>query len=292
MLYGKETEVPHVIRINLINVRHPQTKPMTGECPTVLYKYKDVTGDGIAHVEDMLRNNCLWFASPNEFNDPFDCRCVYDIGNSREEVVLRKTTFLAQKGAPLSDALAQAEQDIPQHPDELERWQHQQLEAHSRRAANTGILCLTPLCNNQLMWTHYAKWHTGVCIKFRVRSEREVSHLDFIGAALPVEYADRCPLINFVRDDRVEIVRKAFLTKMTPYSYEAEWRIVRYDDGPGLKPIPIGIIGGVILGVRMKPTTRDRVIQACAEYDGDIDIVKTSLDPQTYGLRLKLERTV
>jgi len=265
---------------------------MTTECPIVLYKYKDVTGDGIAHVEDMLRNNRLWFSSPREFNDRFDCRCIYDNGNSREEVVLRKTAYLARKGASLSDALAQAEHDIPQHPDELKNWQRQQIEAHSRRAANTGVLCLTPHRDNQLMWAHYAKGHTGVCIMFRVRDEREESQLGFIGEALPIEYADRCPVINFVRDDPGSVVRKAFLTKTSSYRYEAEWRIVRYDDGPGLKPIPRGIIGGVVLGVEIDSTTRNRVIQACAEYDGDVDIVKASLDPQTYGLQFECERTV
>lgn len=265
---------------------------MTTETPIVLYKYKDVTGDGIAHVEDMLRDNRLKFSSPLEFNDPFDCRCEYNITKSREVVVLRMTEFLARGGATLCDALVQAEQEIPLHADELEEWQARKIAAHSHRAANTGILCLTPLCRSQVMWTHYAKWHRGVCIQFRVRDEREESQLDFIAEAQPIEYADRCPRINFMRDDRVEIVRKAFLTKTRPYSYEAEWRIVRYDDGPGLKPIPTGIIGGVILGVQMEPTTRDRVIQACAEYEGDVDIVKASLDPETYGLQLELERTV
>ena len=67
---------------------------------------------------------------------------------------------------------------------------------------------------------------------------------------------------------------------------------MRYDDVPGLKHIPTGIIGGVILGVQIESTTRDRVIQACAEYDGDVDIVKASLDPQMYGLRFELERIV
>ena len=75
----------------------------------------------------MLRNNRLWFSSPMDFNDPFDCRCVYDIRNSREEIVLRKMEFLARKGMSLSDALVQAEQDIPQCPNELEEWQKQQL---------------------------------------------------------------------------------------------------------------------------------------------------------------------
>ncbi len=265
---------------------------MDSDDPTVLYKYKDVSGDAITHVEDMLRNNRLWFSSPMAFNDPFDCRCVYDIRNTREEVVLRYTEFLARKRASLSDALAQAEQEIPRSPSELEEWLERRTEKLSCPAANTGILCLTRFRDNPIMWTHYAKKHTGICIVFRVRDVRENSHRDFFDSAWPVEYIDRCPLINFVRDDLVEIVRKAFLTKATPYRYEAEWRIVRYDEGEGLKPIPKGIVGGVILGVQIDSTTRQRVIQACAEYDGNVDIFRATLDPKMYGLRIELEKTV
>lgn len=180
---------------------------MDSDSPTVLYKYKDVSEDAIRHVEDMLRNNRLWFSSPKAFTDPFDCRCVYDIRNTREEVVLGKMRFLTRKGASLSDALAQAEQDIPRSTSELEEWLEQQIKGHSYRAANTGILCLTRFCDNPIMWTHFAKGHTGICIMFRVPDVRKDSHIDFIASALPVEYVDCCPLINFARD---EIVSRSF----------------------------------------------------------------------------------
>lgn len=265
---------------------------MTTENPTVLYKYKDLTRDGIKHVEDMLRDNQLWFSSPTDFNDPFDSRPVYDPWNSRKDVVWGMTGFLARRGASLADALAQAEQNIPQRPDDLKRWHRRQIEKRSRQIANTGILCLTPLPANQLMWTHYANSHKGICIKLRVPDECEESQIDFIANAQPVEYADRCPAVNLVRDEAVDIVRKTFLTKASPYGYEGELRIVRYDDGPGLKPIPVGIIGSVILGVQIKQTDRDRVIKACTEYDGEVDIEQAILDPQTYGLKFELVRTV
>lgn len=267
-------------------------KPMTIESPIVLYKYKDVTGKGIEHVEGMLCNNRAWFSSPDEFNDPFDCRRPYDVRNTRVQVVLRETEFLARKGSSLSEALAQAERDIPVDPGELEEWQRQRIEAHSCRAANTGILCFTTVPDDQLMWAHYAKCHTGVCLMFRVRDEHEDSQLDFIAEAQPIEYADHCPVINYVLDDRFVLVQKAFLTKGTAFSYEVERRIVRYNDGPGLKPIPRGIIGGVILGLRMEPSNRERVIRACAAYDGDVNIIRAELEPATYGLRFGLECVV
>ena len=92
--------------------------------------------------------------------------------------------------------------------------------------------------------------------------------------------------------DIEEMVRKAFLTKPRPYSYEAEWRIVRYNEGPGLKPIPEGIIGGVILGARIDEDTRRRVIDVCAEYDGEVEIFKASRDPNSYGLRFDPDENV
>ena len=58
---------------------------MARERPIVLYKYKDISGAGIDHVEDMLRARRIWFSCAPEFNDPFDCRCVFDVGNPREE---------------------------------------------------------------------------------------------------------------------------------------------------------------------------------------------------------------
>jgi len=125
-----------------------------------------------------------------------------------------------------------------------------------------------------------------------VRDVGKAEHLDFIAAAHPVEYADRCPLINVVRDGTPDILRKAFLTKSTPFRYEREWRIVLMDQGEGLKAIPKGIVGAVILGCNIDPVARERVVDACTRYDGYVEIVQATLDPETYGLTMKLEKTV
>lgn len=257
-----------------------------------LYKYKDVTGDGITHVEDMLSNNQIWFSSPTDFNDPFECGCKYDINNSREEVILRKSMFLVKKGASISDAIAQAEEDIPQQSNNVKEWQRQQIETHTLRAANTAMLCLTPICDNQVMWSHYAKKHEGICIQFRPLEDKLDSHLDFLAKAQQVDYSIRCPTVNFMSDHREELFRKLLLTKSMPYHYEKEWRLVLYNDGPGLKPIPEGIIGAIILGIKTEQEIEDRVIKASAEYEGDIEIVRANLNPETYGLRLDLIKTV
>ncbi|MEX0727137.1 MAG: DUF2971 domain-containing protein [Planctomycetaceae bacterium] len=265
------------------------------ECdqPTALYKYMDISCHRIERVECMLRDNKVWFASPLTFNDPFDCRCFFDVRNTREEIVSRKARFLIErKGYSQSDALAEAESEIPSDEDAVERWQTEQIEANSRRTANSGMLCLTPICDNFLMWTHYAGYHRGICIRFCARDVHAEAHLDFIGTAQAVEYVDHCPRINFVRDDSVDIVRKAFFNKANRFHYEREWRIVYYDKGEGLKPIPEGIIDAVILGCQIDPTDAERVINACTAYNGDVEIVRSKLDPESYSLSMELEKTV
>jgi hypothetical protein len=269
---------------------------LPGNCATVFYKYKDLSknlsGIGLEQFEDLMRNNRIWFSSPMHFNDPFDCRCMFDTRNSREQVVLRKAEYFTKSGMSINEAIAKADSDIPKDSDDLQKWQESQIQGHARRAANSAILCLTENYDNPIMWTHYAKWHTGICIVFRIQDQPDQSQVDFIAEAQPIEYSDRCPLINFVQDRSPEIARKALLTKSTPYFYESEWRIVRYDDGPGLKNIPEGIVGGVILGVNILSEDRERVIKACAGYDGDVDIVQAHLDPHKYGLKLIRELTV
>lgn len=266
---------------------------MKDEIPITLYKYKDISGTGINHFEDMVLKNQIWFSSALDFNDPFDCRVVFDMSNSREDIVLRKTNFLIKKKElPQSEAYSIANNEIPLKQSELDEYQIAQFEEHSVRAANSGILCLTPVYNNFLMWSHYARDHTGICIKFRVIDEHEDSHIDFFAKIKCVKYADRCPVINIVKDSNEEIVSKAYFTKSTAYRYEQEWRIVLYDEGIGLKEIPQGIIGAVILGCQISSSDRERVISACTSYNGKIDIIESYLDPTTYGLNFKTIETV
>ena len=268
-------------------------------CPTKLYKFKslevryskdkDIIYNGIEHVEDMLQQNQIWFSSPTEFNDPFECSAEYDIGASRDEVILRKMEFLNRKGKRLRQALAQAEDEIPQ---DHEGFLKQQIHDHYKRVGNSGILSLTHINDNQLMWTHYANSHSGVCIQFRCQSPQTTEQINFIGDALYVRYVENIPQIDFIRGKRIEMIKKAFFTKPLPYKYEEEWRIVKYDEGTGFKPIPKGIIACIILGVRIEVEDKNRIINACTQYEGDVEIKQAYLDPETYGLKFKSLMTV
>jgi len=266
---------------------------MPGKDITTLYKYKELTKKSLAHFEDMTRNNRIWFSSPLQFNDPFDCRRMYDTDNTREEIVFRKASVIAKhKNIPIKEAFSKANEEIPIKACDLEKWQERQLEWHSHRLANTGILCFSAVHDHFIMWTHYAKNHTGICFAISVQDTDAEDQINFIAKAQPVEYSDRCPVINFVQDSAMEIVRKVFFTKASPFRYEQEWRIVEYDKKAGLRSIPRGIISKVFLGCNIEKTAKERVINACIDYDGKIEIVQAELDPKTYGLKMIPEKIV
>jgi Protein of unknown function (DUF2971) len=257
--------------------------------PLALYRYCDLTGNGLEYFEDMMAHSRTKFSSPLHFNDPFDCRVRYDIRNKREDVVTRYAAYLIRKG--IGD-LEKAEREVPISTTELERWQEDRIQNISRGLANSGMLCLTTSSDNLVMWTHYAKHHSGICLEFKLRNDSDLEQIDFFAQARAINYTNEAPLINWVLDEMPAIVQKVFFTKALPYSYEEEWRIVYYDKSADVKPIPKGIIAAVIVGVNITPNDKERVIKACSNYDADVAIVQAKLIPVPYSLTLVQEAIV
>jgi hypothetical protein len=273
--------------------RQSKGTTMDDSRPTVLYKYKDISGCGMSHFEDLLSSNRLWYSSPNDFNDPFDCRCVYDVNNTRESIVNRLVSYLMQRnGMSELDARNEAEREVSTGPQGVKVWQEDRIKLLSLQAANTGILCLTSSHQDFLMWTHYAGRHTGICIQFRISDQSDEGQLGFIAKAMRVEYSERCPIINLVAEESTEVVRKAFLTKAECFRHEQEWRQVRYGERSGMKDVPRGIVGAVILGCQIERKDRDRVVELCAAYESDIEIVAATLNPERYALAFELQDIV
>jgi hypothetical protein len=48
-----------------------------GHCPIYLYKFYSPTIENVSDVQNRL----LWLASPESFNDPYDCKLSYDHDN-------------------------------------------------------------------------------------------------------------------------------------------------------------------------------------------------------------------
>jgi hypothetical protein len=257
--------------------------------PLTLYRYCDLTGKGLGYFEDMMAHNRTKFSSPLHFNDPFDCRVQYDIRNNRNDVVTRYAEYLTRTG---TGDLEKAEREVPVAIADLEKWQEDRIRNISRGLANSGMLCFTTSCDDLVMWTHYAKHHSGICVQFKLRNDSDLEQIDFFAQARAINYTNEAPLINWVLDKMPEVVQKVFFTKALPYSYEQEWRIVHYDKSPDVKPIPKGIVAAVILGVNIQPHDKERVLKACAKYEDEVELAQAVLNPVPYSLAFLREAVV
>ncbi len=143
----RQQDIEIVEKLSALNI-HPHNPS------NILYKY--------ASVKDALKilEGCtLLYQTPNNFNDPFDMHIGF--------LDFRQAAIDAfWKTAPVK--YTKAEIDIIVNKLSDDDWVRiaEQIIAGNRE--NTGVLCLSKTNVSTLMWSHYSRKHTGVCLGFRV----------------------------------------------------------------------------------------------------------------------------
>jgi|SRR5579864_2541818 len=244
--------------------------------PQLIYKYGDVRA---IDVIDRLR---LKVTPPNHFNDPFE------FTPQMAPDLLYKTAFrhvLDEEGmqeiypemiknGQFSGSLAAFREEIQRRTPTLTKalieTYPQTAEDFRRRFINMisetfGVICLSNICDDVLMWGHYANCHTGMVIGF-------ASGHDFWRRPQlqQVEYTTKRAMFdpNIELDDpqyRAQ-TRAIVRCKSSHWAYEQEWRQLRLlaecvaeSGNDNLKyyvPIPADLISRVILGFRFSSERR------------------------------------
>lgn len=223
-------------------MRNPEVK--------FLYKYQLLPTEGEEREKKLeaIKNNSAYFASPEEFNDPLDCRIEF---RPDEKDRLKFLEFLIEHSLPLppewslSDyltrvrsgdkaALAALEDFFVKSPQNILKL------INSEIYSKMGIFCLaeSPLCS--LMWSHYSDSHKGYCVEyerspgsllasntqtFRVRYTNEypsITMADFIASMNAVKSREEGKFIPLEE----LVIGSICLTKADCWSYEKEWRVI------------------------------------------------------------------
>jgi hypothetical protein len=135
-----------------------------------------------------------------------------------------------------------------------------------------GLLSLSEVKDDILMWGFYANGHRGVCLEFLASSTTP-----FFGRTLPVQYEEKYPLVNFFDSTPEEQIGTVLLTKSSHWKYEKEWRIIERR-GFGVYDYPPELLTAVILGAEMSGEHKKLI----GEW-----IKKGSVRPAVYEARLK-----
>lgn len=221
---------------------------------TQFYKYRSLaTVEHAGFAKDILLNHRLYCTAPAAFNDPFDCVPRYSFDATDSEKLARAVARIQ-----FEDPTVSKEEAIAKAPTRYQWVESNGLERFRTMIRDVvGIVSLSRVRDNPLLWAHYASAHTGISIEF---TASEVAHLDFFGHVLPVRYREDRPVIEFYRDPPREQVEKAVLTKSTHWKYERESRILTYNrDEERYFHFPPEVISAVYLGCRVSAGHRSQV---------------------------------
>jgi Protein of unknown function (DUF2971) len=267
-----------------------------------LYKYmswNEFTIDSIKHGE-------FWFSSPTKFNDPIDCGISLNTyGNTplfatilanglskigqatgatirnplqkesiAESVQELASVFITNNDA-LGSELSEAAQDQAAYKSLKEKF------------ASSGILSLSELGDNILMWSHYAQQHKGICIEFERNSSNFLGNQLY---TLPVRYSIKAPIINAksyrhaTKDEQNEMELSLVLTKASDWTYEREWRAIKIELADSIQPLDCRI-ASITLGLRTEEDAKSHVL-SLAKTKG-FKVNRTILKPNEFGLKIE-----
>lgn len=214
-----------------------------------LYKYRGYT----AYALEMLINRELYFASPEQLNDPYDCRI-----NIRDS--LRAAIDLAEKeqNKKIQDRLTQ-----------FRKIDHV-YEKMDLDLASVGVFSLSKIPIHVLLWSHYAANHTGFCIGFRLpdslSTHKNTHHI--VGAS-DVGYSTGNPFVEYFREVAaaqaipewnefwVALLSIGMAVKAETWKYEEEVRILR--ENPGSVPFSPYDLTEIIFGLNMSSRNRETI---------------------------------
>ena len=237
----------------------------------IIYKFRSWKSD---FDKDVLLKNQLYLSSPQDFNDPFDCRISDNyflldtdqkISDYVDTVLGRQMHFILSKGLDIDAERKRITEKVA----DLKIFQKEQDELRFREQdLRYGILSLNLSWDSILMWSHYADHHRGYCLGLYESKLRESG---MFGKGGIVNYESKFPALSpFDRDDPM----KSFIethTKAKEWCYEKEYRLTKlfYPEIPTLSDrivtIPDDFIAEVTIGIDTTEVHRQEIINCCRD---------------------------
>jgi hypothetical protein len=194
----------------------------------VLFKFRKID----KYLEKSLVNSEIYFSSPEQLNDPFDCRV--DIIKALKNAIYKSSSPSRER---LRERLVQFRAMTP-------FFERVQADLEQIGVCSFSLNLTKPA--SSLMWAHYADNHRGICLTYRFPESFFLENADHILGIDRVDYginplsdwfiqnALTWPCFRDFRDFRdfgIALIKKALTVKAQPWEYEEEVRIIRQTEG-------------------------------------------------------------
>lgn len=255
---------------------------MEKQTPDILYRYRDLVGKNRDRVKRLIRESVLYFASPNSFNDPFDCKVYYNSSGSFSDI-RQKQQKLYKKYAPnlnRNERRRRTAEDMKRF--NRQNFVNQITTSIQEKVNGVGVLCLSEHRDDVVLWSHYANSHEGLCLGFRVADDQP-----FFARALPVTYSLEFPRIDLINDPPDRQVEAFLITKAECWGYEYEWRLIDHDNGYGEKPFNKKALCEIIFGAKMSDEDKSFIYECVGDRIDSVAILQSHPIHGSYALEIE-----
>ncbi|MGE0568700.1 MAG: DUF2971 domain-containing protein [Bacteroidia bacterium] len=259
------------------------SSPIYGTIPDVLYKYRSWTDP---YQKSILTEQEIFLSSPRRFNDPYDCRIPvrYDLMTD-EEMIERNADMFAvvNPNMPNSEIQILAKKAF----DDETLWCKSKLakqgeDYFEKLHGTVGVVSLSSIRNNTLMWSHYADSHRGFCVGFHSELLFDTGHF---GSGQKVDYCDELPVILPTREDGLQIVKQIY-SKESKWEYEKEYRLTTMHSADKAVKIQIEAYKEVILGGRMLKEQKDEIISVIKNQLPHVEIYQVQYPGEAFDIEI------
>lgn len=242
--------------------------------PLRLYKYLAFTPQNLEN----LKNQGIYFSSPLNFNDPYDCSITPRIKSpTDDDVESMREIFLADPTVPFSVR------------EQLQRTTTDRLRqmfiksAEGMAATNVkqfketrGVSCFSECCDNLLMWAHYGGSYRGFCLEFDTA---------YFPKVRKVLYSEEMPSFDPVpvlkRDLANDEYMSTFFSKSPSWAYEKEWRVLHAKAGT-LYHYPPEVLTGVYFGPEISQAALETICSVVQGQNKGVALWKGSRNSSSF----------
>lgn len=220
--------------------------------PPSLCKYEAFTAQSLQN----LKSQVLYFGSPLQFNDPYDCALTPNIRSpTDEEVEAIRNAYLGRADAPPSALQQFTTFSLADLRTTLLRAGQAALEqAVQIFLRSRGVTCFSERNDHLLMWSHYGGRYRGFCLEFSTAFE-PFSKIKKVIYRPDLPSIELAPLLL---EKKVDAVLELFCTKSDAWRYEIEWRAIHKNAGAEYV-YPAECLTGVYFGPDIDPQSLEIV---------------------------------
>jgi len=146
-----------------------------------------------------------------------------------------------------------------------------------------GILCMSEINNDILMWSHYSDGHRGICLQFDKKQLQKYFYIE------KVQYRSLYPTFKeFLDLVDTNQLHKLLMFKSEHWEYECEWRAIHniHRNEARLLRLAPGILTGVILGCQMSDRYRALIGEWVKSMGNTLHLYEAKRNLSSYGVQI------